>query len=216
MKRSVINLIFFLISTTLYSQVEFKEKIDSLAEQIKSPRGASALPVAILSPFLIKEREVIDSGVCNPFDLTKATKDEFHHIDGIDRFLAKNIVSFREKNGLNSIEDLHKIRGVGEIEFKQIKNYILKSRECLKPKVEKRVEKKIAKKVVRRAKLKVQMIFNNRAKISNRWYKKGDLLRGYKIEEIGFDFVKIQNKYSEKILRLENAPEKRGIVMEVR
>ena len=56
--------------------------------------------------------------------------------------------------------------------------------------------------------LKLQVIFNDRAKIDDGWYGKDDLVRGYKILEIGKDFVLLDGKEGSFILNIKRSSNK--------
>ena len=58
-------------------------------------------------------------------NINTASMDELKNLVGIGEKKAKDIVSYREKNGnFNSIEDIMKVNGIGESSFAQIKEDI--------------------------------------------------------------------------------------------
>ena len=68
----------------------------------------------------------INSSVSNgKVNINNASIDELKNLTGIGDKKAKDIVSYREKNGnFNSIEDIMKVTGIGESNFAQIKEDI--------------------------------------------------------------------------------------------
>ncbi|MCX8057808.1 MAG: helix-hairpin-helix domain-containing protein [Spirochaetes bacterium] len=78
----------------------------------------------------IKNKNLINnktlSKVNFPIDINKATYEELIQIPGIGPTLAKRIIEWREQNGnFNSIEDLIKVKGIGEKIFEKIKSYFI-------------------------------------------------------------------------------------------
>ncbi|MFN8577633.1 MAG: helix-hairpin-helix domain-containing protein [Candidatus Sericytochromatia bacterium] len=58
-------------------------------------------------------------------NLNIATEEELNNLPGIGDTLAKNIISYRTKNGkFKSIEDLNKVEGIGDKKFKKLKNKV--------------------------------------------------------------------------------------------
>lgn len=61
-----------------------------------------------------------------PIDLNSATYQELIQIPGIGDTLAKRILEYREKNGkFISIDELLKIKGIGQKTFEKIKSYFI-------------------------------------------------------------------------------------------
>ena len=57
-------------------------------------------------------------------DLNQASADELTVVPGIGQAMARRIVEFREANGpFKRIEDLMKVRGIGEKSFQKLKPY---------------------------------------------------------------------------------------------
>ena len=60
-----------------------------------------------------------------PIDINSATIEDFTLIPGVGEKTAQSIVCFREKNkGINDLQDLIKIRGIGEKKLKKILPYV--------------------------------------------------------------------------------------------
>lgn len=65
------------------------------------------------------------SSANNKININFASEKELESLPGIGPSLAKRIVEYREKNGLfKSLEDLEKVRGIGEKKIEQIKDLI--------------------------------------------------------------------------------------------
>ncbi len=57
--------------------------------------------------------------------INNANEEELEMLPGIGPALAQRIVEFREKNGeFKKIEDIKKVKGIGEKLFERIKSYI--------------------------------------------------------------------------------------------
>jgi len=60
-----------------------------------------------------------------PIHINKASKADFMKLNGIGETLAQRIIEYREKNGdFEKIEDLKKVKGIGEKIFDKIKDDI--------------------------------------------------------------------------------------------
>ena len=58
-------------------------------------------------------------------NINDASVEKLQQIKGLGPKLAIRIVQFREENGhFNSVEDIMKIRGIGEAKFERIKEYL--------------------------------------------------------------------------------------------
>jgi len=58
-------------------------------------------------------------------NINTATKEELQTIDGIGEAKAKNIITYREKNGsFKTIEDIKNVEGIGDTLYETIKIYI--------------------------------------------------------------------------------------------
>lgn len=72
--------------------------------------------------FAAKSSEGNDQDLIN---INTATSEELVGIPGVGKVLAKRIIDFREKNGpFQKVEDLMKIRGIGEKNFKKMRDSI--------------------------------------------------------------------------------------------
>ena len=61
-----------------------------------------------------------------PIDLNQATEADFVAVPGIGPALAQKIVEFRKQNGpFKSVEDLLKVRGIGERSFEKLRHYFV-------------------------------------------------------------------------------------------
>jgi competence protein ComEA len=66
----------------------------------------------------------------SPIDLNKASENQLMEIPGIGPALAKRIVEFRDENGdFQRVEDLLKIRGIGEKSFQKIRPHVTVKRK---------------------------------------------------------------------------------------
>lgn len=60
-----------------------------------------------------------------PMDVNRATLSDLMFIPGIGETLAQNIIQFRESyEGFRTLEDLKKVKGVGEKRFDKLKRYL--------------------------------------------------------------------------------------------
>lgn len=75
---------------------------------------------------LVNDACINSSSVSNgKVNINTASIDELKNLTGIGEKKAKDIISYREKNGsFNSIEDIMKVSGIGESSFAQIKEDI--------------------------------------------------------------------------------------------
>jgi competence protein ComEA len=61
----------------------------------------------------------------NPIDLNRATAQDLTQLPGIGEAIAKRIVDFREEHGpFKRVEDLMKVKGVGEKSLEKIRPYV--------------------------------------------------------------------------------------------
>jgi competence protein ComEA len=72
-----------------------------------------------------KPRSEGSGGEAQPIDINRATATELTAIPGVGKVLAQRIVEFREQNGpFRRVEDLLKIKGIGEKSFQKIRAYV--------------------------------------------------------------------------------------------
>ena len=65
------------------------------------------------------------SAEIEPLDLNRATAQELIELPGIGEAMAKRILDFREQNGpFKRVEDLMKIKGIGEKSFEKLRPYV--------------------------------------------------------------------------------------------
>ena len=214
--KKISFLLFFPIF--LQSQTDFIDMVQSITREIEQPKRGLGRAIPAVNPFISIDKKLQRNTPkppanvgCHPFNIQTASVSDFTQIDGIDRFLAKNIVTYRNRYGFRSVDELRKVWGIDDLLFTKIANYILNSQECLKEK-KKRVKKR--KKRFGRT-LRLEAILNDRVKISNRWYKKGDRVGRYIVQNIDLDSVQLSNRYSKKVLKFSTSS-KRHISIEIR
>jgi len=65
------------------------------------------------------------AGPARPVDLNRASAEELTVVPGIGKALAQRIVDFREQHGpFARVEDLMKVKGIGEKSFEKIRPHI--------------------------------------------------------------------------------------------
>ncbi len=214
--KKISFLLFFPIF--LQSQTDFIDMVQSITREIEQPKRSLGKAIPAVNPFISIDKKLQRNTPkpstnvgCHPFNIQTASISDFAQIDGIDRFLAKNIVTYRNRYGFHSVDELRQVWGINDLLFTKIANYILNSQECLKEKTKK--VKKIKKRF--RRTLRLEAILNDRVKISNRWYKKGDRVGGYIVQNIDLDSVQLSNRYSKKVLKFSTSS-KRHISIEIR
>ena len=93
---------------------------------------ALVLAVAILAaaPVEIAAATQQDSGSPGePVDINRASVDELIGLPGIGEVMAKRIIEFREQHGpFKRVEDLLKVKGIGEKSFQKLRPSITVSR----------------------------------------------------------------------------------------
>lgn len=91
-------------------------------------RFASRLSVALLALVVLTVGMIPPLSAAeenNPIDLNRATARELIQLPGVGEVIAKRIVDFREEHGpFKRVEDLMKIKGIGEKSLKKIRPYI--------------------------------------------------------------------------------------------
>jgi competence protein ComEA len=71
------------------------------------------------------EEHTTAEGPAKKIDLNRATAEQLEEIPGIGPALARRIVEFRDKEGpFRRIEDLMKVRGIGEKSFQKMRPYV--------------------------------------------------------------------------------------------
>jgi hypothetical protein len=206
----MIKIIFFLSIYQFIFADQFQDEIQSMFSDITTPRSGIKPDFLnnISNPFLKrkipKDSQISHSSnskTCGKFSLKYATQYQFMQIPTIDGFYAKKIIDYRDKYGFNTIKDLEKVPYLKKFQIESIKRYI-KENKC--PVIKKR--KSTSRKRKHFSKLKVSIIFNQRAKIFNHWYKTGDKIRGYTISKISDNTVTLKKGNKTKILKI---PKKR-------
>lgn len=60
-----------------------------------------------------------------PIDINRASAEELTRIPGIGEAMARRIIDFRDKEGpFRRVEDLMKVKGIGEKSFQKLKAYV--------------------------------------------------------------------------------------------
>ena len=211
-----------MLFSTLISDTSFQDRINDYIEKIQSPRvGVKEMKLSMIeNPFFIgelkeqnKDIEIVEK--CNPFNIKTASKQEFAKIEHIDKFTAQKIIEYREEFSLNRTSDLLKVYGMIPLKFSSIDHYIKKSRLCLIKKVEETEEISENEPIIQREvipDLNLQVIFNRKAKISDRWYGIGDSVRNYILIRVESDTVYMQDGKQEKILKLSKPKKSKNII----
>jgi|GEM_PF-3292131 len=185
-------LLLILIPVLASSEENFQNMIQKIMTTIKQEKNGiqnSSLS-NIQNPFFtepLKTSSDIQTSKCFDFDIKTATKIEFQRIPNIDRFIAHKIIEFRKTHLVSRPEDLIYVIGFTVKKVDSIRNYINKYKCKIKKVKTKKVAKKKRKKRVAKKyipKLKIQIIFNSRVKILNRWYKVGDKIHRFKIDKV--------------------------------
>jgi competence protein ComEA len=131
------------------------------------------------------------------FDWKSASRSELIEISGIGEKIAQKIINFRKENPLASLQDLRNAKiGVGKKIVYEIENFTK----------EKRVERCSYNR--KNPTNNLEIVLNNRAKISGKWYRVGDKYGKYTVVKIGVDFVKISHNKNSLILKMKNRKDK--------
>ena len=66
------------------------------------------------------------NSVPNPIDLNRADEQELTAVPGIGKVIAARIVKFRDEHGpFRRVEDLMKVKGIGEKSFEKIRPHVI-------------------------------------------------------------------------------------------
>ena len=73
---------------------------------------------------------IVQAAETGKIDLNKATVQELVQLKGIGSKFAERIIEYRESNGkFDKIEDLMKVKGIGQKKFESIKDLIFVEKE---------------------------------------------------------------------------------------
>ena len=85
--------------------------------------GVALLALAVLTVGMIPSLSAAEEN--DPIDLNRATARELIQLPGVGEVIAKRIVDFREEHGpFKRVEDLMKVKGIGEKSLEKIRPYI--------------------------------------------------------------------------------------------
>ena len=85
--------------------------------------GAALLALAVLTLGTVPPLSAAEEN--GSIDLNRATARELIQLPGVGEVIAKRIVDFREEHGpFKRVEDLMKIKGIGEKSLEKIRPYI--------------------------------------------------------------------------------------------
>ncbi len=85
--------------------------------------GAALLALAVLTLGTVPLLSAAEKS--DPIDLNRATARELIQLPGVGEVIAKRIVDFREEHGpFKRVEDLMKVKGIGEKSLEKIRPYI--------------------------------------------------------------------------------------------
>ncbi len=98
-----------------------KDETKSLEKNIKS-ESVSSKKRQSKEYKKLSSNQVKNDGLLN---LNSATEEDLNNLPGIGETLAKNIISYRNKNGrFRTLSDLDKVEGIGKKKFKKLKNKV--------------------------------------------------------------------------------------------
>lgn len=87
--------------------------------------GLAPVPQADAAPAKPTEAAAAPRAGATLVDINAAGEDQLMGVPGIGPALAKKIVDFRKQNGpFQRVEDLMKVRGVGEKSFQKLRAYL--------------------------------------------------------------------------------------------
>ena len=85
--------------------------------------GAALLALGVLTVGMISPLSAAEEN--DPIDLNRATARELVQLPGVGEVIAKRIIDFREEHGpFKRVEDLTKVKGIGEKSLEKIRPYI--------------------------------------------------------------------------------------------
>lgn len=94
-------------------------------EQIYVPVQGEATPIPPLSPNRSPSRTPTISAPAGKININTATLAELDMLPGVGATIAQRIIDYRTQNGnFQKIDDLKKVRGIGDALFTQIKDLI--------------------------------------------------------------------------------------------
>jgi len=93
---------------------------------VKSSRTApnETVAVALHTPATEKPLTGRKGTPSEPLDLNTATLEQLQTLPGIGRVLAQRIAEWREQTPFRSVEDLRRVRGIGETTYKNVRPYV--------------------------------------------------------------------------------------------
>jgi hypothetical protein len=209
---------FFIVifSSILWGENSFVTEVNRITDSINNHRAIKDEKRLDISDPFAKDVLPIDNECeagCCPINIQSAKHTDLLSA-GLDNFSANMIIKHQIRGSVRSIEDVKRIPEVPEDEYIKLKKYIEKRNRCLI--VSTQVESAKIEPKKKRDPFEVQIIFEDRAKIADEWYVKGDEISGYIVKEIGSNFVKIQNRYSLRFLRIKRVKGSDNIVMEIK
>lgn len=113
------HLIFFLLFIFILG---FTLKTTKFQENAKDYKKYQKIDDKFEKLASIYEKKTSEKKIIN---INKASEEELEELSGIGEKIAKRIVEYRKKNGkFIKIEEIKKIKGIGEKKFNNIKNLI--------------------------------------------------------------------------------------------
>jgi len=79
----------------------------------------------VLSCLLFPAGAFAETASGNQVNINTASEEELQTVPGIGKVLSKRIVEFRDEHGpFRKVEDIMKVRGIGEKSFEKIRPYL--------------------------------------------------------------------------------------------
>lgn len=92
-------------------QKQLEEKINAVEDSLKKSKNKKN-----------KKEQALEGKVIN---INTATKEELMALPGIGETMAERIIAYRiDHNGFKKIEDIMKVKGIGQKKFEKLKKYI--------------------------------------------------------------------------------------------